>query len=50
MAFSLSFDGRESDSAFFLEAEFPGVGRKEDITIAKLGPRTLLVESNMARF
>jgi HSP20 family protein len=47
---SPSFDVRESDSAFFLEGEFPGVGRKEDITIEKLGPRTLLVESNLTRF
>jgi HSP20 family protein len=50
VVFPPSFDVRESDSAFFLEGEFPGVGRKEDITIEKLGPRTLLVESNMARF
>jgi len=48
--FSPSFDVRESDSAFFLEGEFPGVARKEDITIEKLGPRTLLVESSLARF
>lgn len=41
---------RESDFAFFLEGEFAGVRRKEDITIEKLGPRTLLVETNMARF
>jgi HSP20 family molecular chaperone IbpA len=50
VVFSPSFDVRESESAFFLEGEFPGVGKKEDITIEKLGPRTLLVESNMARF
>jgi hypothetical protein len=50
VAFSPSFDVRESDSAFFLEGEFPGVGRKENITIGKLGPRTLLVESNISRF
>jgi len=48
--FSPSFDVRESDSAFFLEGEFPGVGGKEDIMIEKLGPRTLLVESNVTRF
>jgi HSP20 family protein len=48
--FSPSFDVRESDSAFFLEGEFPGLERKEDIMIEKLGPRTLLVESKMARF
>ena len=47
---SPTFDVRESDSAFFLEGEFPGVGRKEDISIEKLGPRTVLVESNAARF
>lgn len=50
VVFSPSFDVCESESAFFLEGEFPGVGKKEDITIEKLGPRTLLVESNMARF
>ena len=50
VAYSPSFDVCESDSAFFLEGEFPGVGTKDDITIEKLGPRTLLVESNMARF
>jgi len=50
VAFSPGFDVRESDSAFFLEGEFPGIERKEDITIEKLGPRTLLVESSMARF
>ncbi len=50
VVFSPSFDVRESDSAFFLEGEFPGVVRKENIKIEKLGPRTLLVESNMARF
>jgi HSP20 family molecular chaperone IbpA len=48
--FPPSFDVRESDSAFFLEGDFPGVGRKEDITIEKLGPRTLIVESKVTRF
>jgi HSP20 family protein len=47
---SPSFDVRESNTAIFLEGEFPGVARKEDITIEKLGPRTLLVESKVARF
>jgi HSP20 family protein len=48
--YSPKFDVRESDSAFFLEGEFPGVMRKEDLTIEKLGPRTLLVEANVTRF
>lgn len=48
--FSPCFDVRESDTAFFLEGEFPGVVRKEDITIEKLGTRTLLVEANVTRF
>jgi HSP20 family molecular chaperone IbpA len=47
---SPSFDVRETDSAVFLEGEFPGVARKEDITIEKLGPRTLLVESKVTHF
>jgi HSP20 family protein len=48
--YSPKFDVRESDSAFFLEGEFPGAMRKEDIIIEKLGPRTLLVESKVTRF
>ena len=49
-SFSPSFDVRESDFAFFLEGEFPGVGRKEDIVIEKLGQRTLLVQTTNSRF
>jgi|HubBroStandDraft_4_1064222.scaffolds.fasta_scaffold214613_1 HSP20 family molecular chaperone IbpA len=44
------FDIRESDSAFFLEGEFPGIARKEDIMIEKLGDRTLLVQTTNRRF
>jgi HSP20 family molecular chaperone IbpA len=45
-----SFDVRETDSTVFLEGEFPGAARKEDITIEKLGPRTLFVESKVTHF
>ena len=49
-SFSPRFDVRESDSAFFLEGEFPGIARKEDIVIEKLGKRTLLVQTTNCRF
>lgn len=49
-SFSPRFDIRESDSAFFLEGEFPGIARKEDIVIEKLGNRTLLVKTTNCRF
>ena len=48
--FSPLFDVRETDDAFFLEGEFPGVGAKEDILIEKLGPRTLLVETKQEHY
>jgi HSP20 family molecular chaperone IbpA len=48
--FSPNFDVREDAEAFFLEGEFPGVSRKEDILIEKLGPRTLLVETRTVKF
>lgn len=44
------FDVRETDDAFFLEGEFPGIGAKEDILIEKLGPRTLLVETKQEHY
>ncbi len=44
------FDVRETDNAFFLEGEFPGVSGKDEILIEKLGPRTLLVESKRERY
>jgi HSP20 family molecular chaperone IbpA len=49
-SFSPRFDVCESDTAFFLEGEFPGIERKEDIVIEKLGPRTLLVQAVNHRF
>jgi hypothetical protein len=44
------FDVCESDTAFFLESEFPGIERKEDIVIEKLRPKTLLVRAVNHRF
>jgi len=45
-----SFDVRESETAFYLEGEFPGVGAKDDILIEELGSRTLLVECRVSRW
>lgn len=44
------FDVRETDTAFFLEGEFPGVSNKDEIVIQPLGNRGLLVETHVEKF
>lgn len=45
----VSFDVRETDGAYFLDGEFPGVGHTEDIKMEWTGKRTLSVEAKLSR-
>ncbi|KAJ9630753.1 hypothetical protein H2203_001277 [Taxawa tesnikishii (nom. ined.)] len=43
------FDFRESDEAYFLEGEFPGIAKKEDIQLEWAGERTLVVNATVEK-
>src|SRR5947209_5994330 len=43
------FDVHESEIAYFLEGEFPGVADKHAITLKQVGPQTLMIETKLAK-
>jgi HSP20 family molecular chaperone IbpA len=43
------FDVHESQTAYFLEGEFPGISDKNAIVIEKVGPRTLTIEAKLSK-
>jgi len=44
-----SFDISETDDAYFLDGDFPGLANKSDINLKWTGKRTLIVEANVLR-
>lgn len=45
-----SFDVHETEMAYFLEGEFPGIADKTAITLEQVGPQTLMIETKLANF
>jgi HSP20 family molecular chaperone IbpA len=45
-----NFDVHETEIAYFLEGEFPGIADKNAITLEQVGPRTLMIETKLANF
>lgn len=44
------FDIQESELAYFLEGEFPGLADKQAISLKQVGPQTLMIEARIDRF
>ena len=44
------FDVHESELAYFLEGEFPGIADKSEITLEQVGPQTLMIKTKLAKF